>query len=202
MEQGMGTTKRHAVRLQEVRGLETARRCWDLYAKHGWTHAQIAEELHLTQSAVTKALQRAEQLGLKAMLDTVQHQKVVQFTRLERIYREAMLGYARSCEARIRKGKRSSTVNRGSRGVVKGKTSVHRSETRDGDPKFLNAARAALADIRALLGLDSPSTVKIVEPDRPYAGLTDDEVHQELAEMLEQAGVDPATLTRGPKSVN
>jgi hypothetical protein len=185
-----------------VRGVETARRCWDLYTQHGWTHAQIATELGITQPAVTKALQRAEQLGLQALRASVEQQRLVHFTRLERIYREAMIGYARSCEARVRKGKRSSTVTRGRGGVVTGKASVHRSETRDGDPKFLNAARAALSDLRELLALNPPTTVKVVEADRPYAGLTPDELHQELAEMLAVAGVDPATLTRGPKAVN
>jgi hypothetical protein len=194
------STKRHRERVQEVRGLETARRCWDLYAKHEWTHDQIARELGISQSSVTRAIVRAEKLGLEAMRASIEQEKTRQLLRLERIYQEAMLGYERSCSTRIRKGRRSSTVNRG-RGVVKGKTSVLRSETRDGDPKFLNAARGALSDIRVLLGLDAPAKVQVTEPGRPYAGWTDAEIHQELAKLFEMAGVDPTRLTPGPKSV-
>jgi DNA-binding transcriptional LysR family regulator len=161
--------------VQRARGLETARQCWEAFVTHGWTHDRIAKELGLTQSAVTKALARAEQLGLEVMHKSIQRHKGVQFSRLERLYVEAMDGWTRSRRGRAK-----------------------------GDPKFLGAARAALSDIRDLLGLDSPRLAQIhhVEPNRPHQHLTDDELRQELADMLEKAGVDAATLTPGPKSVN
>jgi hypothetical protein len=168
------STQRHRDRLQRSRGVATAQKCWQAFVAHGWTHDRIAKELGLSQSAVTKALARAELLALEAMLTSIQHHKSVHFSRLETMYVQAMDAWTRS----RRRG--------------------------HGNPRFLAEARSVLGDIRALLGLDSPRLAKIqhVEPDRPHRALTDDELRQELAEMLEQAGVDPATLTPSPKSVN
>jgi hypothetical protein len=66
------TTKKvgHTARLQELRGLSTARRCWDLYTTHRWTHQEIAAELKISQGAVSKALARAEKAGLEALRHT------------------------------------------------------------------------------------------------------------------------------------
>jgi AcrR family transcriptional regulator len=169
----MTTNRRHRQHVQRTRGLATATKCWELVVTRGLTHAQIGKELGINQGTVTRALARAEQLGLETLRQSIEGHKHRQFARLEALYVESMHGWTHS---------------------------------RRRDPRFLAAADRAIASIRALLGLDSPQRTQIqhaITPHpRPFADRTDDELRQELAETLALAGIDPATLTRGLKSVN
>jgi predicted transcriptional regulator len=177
------------LREQSLQGLDTAQRAWRLYVQHGLTQDQIASELQLTQSAVSKAIKRAEQLGLETLRASVATHKSLQLARLERIYALAMNGFERSIGERVRK---ATSTKAGTRGDEV--SDATHTDERQGDPKWLQTALSALSDIRRLLGLDAPTKIQPVEPDRPHAGMTDADVRRELADMLAKAGVDPATL--------
>jgi transposase len=180
-------------RQRQLRGQDTAQRAWRLYVDRGLTQREIATELGVTRQAVTKALQRAEQVGLEALRESVVTHKALQLQRLERVYALAMEGYDRSIGARVKKASRLQTA-RGDAGAAERWSEV-RTEEGLGDPRWLAEARGALAAISRLLGLDTPAGgSQPAEPDRPYAGLSDDEVRRELARILAKAGIDPATL--------
>jgi predicted DNA-binding protein YlxM (UPF0122 family) len=185
-------------RHQQLHGLDTAQQAWRLYVQHGLTHAQIATELSVTRSAVTKAIKRAEQLGLETLKASVSAHKAIQLARLERIYCLALEGYERSIGERLKKASKSKTAKGGDE-----RWAEVRSEDRHGDPRWLHTALSALSDMRKLLGLDSPLKVQPVEPDRPYVGLTDQEVRTQLNAMLLTAGIGVGLLPAvpaGPKA--
>jgi predicted transcriptional regulator len=174
-------------REQSLHGLDTAQRAWRLYVQHGLTQKQIAGELQLTQSAVSKALKRAEQLGLETLRASVATHKALQLARLERIYALAMDGFERSIGERVRKASSTKVGTKGDE-VYDG------TQTEDGrgDPKWLQTALAALSDIRRLLGLDAPAKVHVTESNR--IALTEQDIRIELGLLFAQVGVDPASL--------
>jgi predicted transcriptional regulator len=178
------------LREQSLHGLDTAQRAWRLYVQHGLTQAQIAGELQLTQSAVSKAIKRAEQLGLETLRASVASHKALQLARLERIYALAMDGFERSIGERVRK---ASSTKAGTKGDEVSDATV--TEVVQGDPRWLQTALQALGDMRRLLGLDAPAKLHVTEPNRPHAGLTEHEIRVELGVLLAQVGVDPASLS-------
>jgi hypothetical protein len=56
-------------------------------------------------------------------------------------------------------------------------------EEQRGDPRFLDVARGAMADVRRLLGLERVTVEHTHQTDRPAADLTDAELDVKLAEF-------------------
>jgi hypothetical protein len=197
-------------RRQQLEGIETEVQCWRLYIDHGWSVRRIGEELSIAPATVSRALRRGEKRALEQLTASVTGHKMRAMERLERLYQIAMDAYANSVgEARTRKRKKTREVE----GVpvqaipggplipVRGEGSFTESEvmvddTKPGNPRFLSEARAAVADMRKLLGLDAPTKVAFTDPDRPHLDLSDDDVRRELAKAMKDAGVDLTTLAQ------
>ncbi|HWE37967.1 MAG TPA: hypothetical protein VG406_15460 [Isosphaeraceae bacterium] len=156
-------------------------RCWQL-SVGGLGLKAIGERLgaeglgRLSVEGVRKALARAERRALAGLADRVAAEKVRQVDALELIYREAMAAWERSREP-VRLARRKTVEPPavpppapgadGNLPQIPPPEAQRRVETtvemrgRAGDPRFLGEARAALADLRKLLGLDSPTRVKL-----------------------------------------
>jgi hypothetical protein len=138
---------------------------FELSATKGLTETQITEELakqglgQVTQQAVSKMLQRIEERMLKDMSAKVKRMKVWQTTALQKLYRDARDAWEES-----KKPQKSLTTKHGPAGEngepgqVKESLSVLRDQ--DGDPRYLEQARQALADIRKIWGVDEPAQTK------------------------------------------
>jgi hypothetical protein len=59
-------------------------------------------------------------------------------------------------------------------------------ETEHGDPRYLEQARKALADLRKLWGLEASTTTNVHIAQNPYADLSDEEVHERLIKSAER----------------
>ena len=143
-------------RLPKEVAQERERIAWDLRLK-GMTHHEIADFMGLNRSAVTKLLKRIRsRVNEKLDSDVGQHRSE-QIARLERIYKESMDAWENSKLA-------SKTVikEEGQIGRASGQKTTVKVEDADGDPRYLNIAMQALADLRKILSLDAPSK-KIVE---------------------------------------
>jgi hypothetical protein len=112
---------------------------------------------------VSKILARVDQRVLLELAGSVQELKVQQAARLEYLYREAVDEWEPS--------KRTSVADH----------SAAAEPRRHGDRRFLAEARALLADLRRLWGLDSPLKVETPATDRPLIAMSDDELYAELA---------------------
>lgn len=135
------------------------RLAFDLAATKGLTEVQIAGELarqglgEVSQQAVSKMLRRVEARMLKEMNEEVRLKKALQDAALLNIYRDAMVAWEAS-----KSPQRSVTTKEGADGIVRETQTVSRE--REGDPRFLEQARQALADIRKIWGVDEPAQTR------------------------------------------
>jgi arginine repressor len=139
---------------------------FELSAYKGLTEAAIAEELakqglgEVTQQAVSKMLRRVEERMVEEMKEQAMRVKVQQTAALRKVYQESMAAWEQS-----KKPQKSLTTRagppgaNGEAGAVKESVSLLRDS--DGDPRFLEAARQALADIRKIWGADAPQKMEM-----------------------------------------
>lgn len=135
---------------------------WDL-SSQGWTHKRIAEKLQVDRSTVTKILQRVSTKAAQNMLDEAIIEKMRQVELLRFVIDESLQAWERSKEAAKVATKKTSD---------KGEEITQQAKEQDGDPRYLSEARAAMADIRKILGLDHP--LKLLQLD--FGSLTDAQV--------------------------
>jgi hypothetical protein len=148
--------------------IELARRreqvAFDLAVK-GLSESQIAEELaqqglgEVTQQAVSKMLLRIEKRMLAEMNDKIREKKIRHEAILWKIVQESLASWHES-----KKPQKSLTTKHGPSGVNGEPGKVMESNTtlrdQDGDPRYLDQARSAMADIRKIWGVDEPAHVK------------------------------------------
>lgn len=158
------------------------RRAVDL-AIEGWTQQEIAADLHVSQAAVSKIVRRADERALQDLSATVQRQKVRQTQRLERVIREATRAWEQSKGDATRRRQRKR--ERDGHGEPGGAETVAEVvvDTRHGDPRYLDAIRKALADLRKVWGLDAPQQVDVQDRRRPFDHLTEAELLAALAQQ-------------------
>ncbi len=149
------------------------------YRMRGWTHEMIADEIGLERSTITKMLGRLSKVALSELTETVIEEKVAQLGQLRHTVAEAMAAWERSKQVD------KTMTTRNAQGVEKGRTvtlpggevTVKVQET-DGDPRYLEVANKARADIRKLLGLDAPT--KVINLDR-LESATEDQLERIIA---------------------
>jgi hypothetical protein len=162
---------------------------WELRVR-GLREQRIAEEIEkaglgrITQQAVSCMLIRLEARALEAMQERVGGVKIRQTDALWLIYNEAMQAWERSKQAH-----KSLARKVADDGQPSGAGTLTLSD-QDGDPRFLNEARAALADIRKIWGLDAPSKFAPTSPDgkEEYGKLTDEQRALGLRNLLATLG--------------
>lgn len=162
--------------------VERERRVWEL-RQQWWTHERIAEEVGIDRSTVTKMLGRISKRYSEMLLTEVDRLRVEQVVRLEYMADQAMQAWASSKQPAKDARRRKRT------GVDE--VEENRVQTQNADPRFLGEARAALGDIRKLLGLDAPAKIAPTDPsgDKEYGNgsLTDEQRAAKIAALLDAA---------------
>jgi|SRR5262245_10486337 len=180
---------------------------WSLCAR-GMTERRIAEEIakaglgKITQQGVSAMLCRVESRALKELSDRVGGLKARQTESLWRIYEEALAAWERS-----KLPQKSLTTKRTGDGEGAAAETVSVIRDQDGDPRYLDLAMSALADIRKTWGAEAPKKAELTgkgggpieTTEAPYdlSKLGTDELRQ-LADLLERATPPDAETDRGP----
>lgn len=165
---------------------EHERRAWHMRCYLHYTQEQIATELGVSIAAVSRILRRVNDRVLDELSDEVQALKARQTTSLESLVAESVAAWERSKKAAQEATTRTLVVEDT---TADGAMNTHRETTTTqhvagqvGDVRFLEQARAALADVRAIWGANAPA--KIVQDVTTRAGkppieeLSEDELHR------------------------
>ena len=133
--------KRIALRQMEIEALELA--------ALGHTQQEIGQQIGRCRSAVGALLRRVDAKLVDQLQDTGAEIKARQTHHLEVVYREAMRAWRRS---QLDGKQKKETVSTGDNKVERTTRGQY------GDPRFLDQARGALADVRTIWGLDEATT--------------------------------------------
>lgn len=163
-----GHEPRTRLKLREVRVMEMI--------LEGHTQHRIAEELRISQPAVSKIVRRVEERLLADVELKVERQRARHTLRLEFVYGEAIRAWRASQQESLRRRQRKTDG-----GNAGGQTVAEIvSENRHGDPRYLDEARKALADLRTLWGVNAPERLAIAASS-PFASMSDEALEAELA---------------------
>jgi len=106
----------------------------------------------------------------------VERQRARHTLRLEFVYGEAIRAWRASQQESLRRRQRKTDG-----GNASGQTIAEIvAENRHGDPRYLDEARKALADLRTLWGVNAPERLAI-EASSPFASMSDEALEAELA---------------------
>jgi DNA-binding MarR family transcriptional regulator len=160
------------LRQRQLAALDLERRVWAIYTDRGISTREIAAELGASQSAVVRALKRAERRSI-VDIDTARRTALAQ---LERGRQAAWQAYQASIADRVKRRSR-----RRSGGSAYDETEIVTEPSPAGDPRFLAEHRQCVEAIAKIAGLSAPIRVQAVAPDRPFEDLSDDDLRRELA---------------------
>jgi transcriptional regulator with XRE-family HTH domain len=150
---------------------ERERAIWTLRQK-GLTHQEIADQVSVERSSVSKILKRLNNRFLDKLDDEIQGAKIEQWQQLDYIVSESLSAWERSKEAqRNIKRTQEALEHPGTGGtqdpekpLVQSVSTTTAVIDQDGNPNYLKAAREALADMRKLLGIDAPTKIAATDP--------------------------------------
>lgn len=157
----------HAKTQQRLQARELERRAWELCVVREMSQYEAAQELGVTQSAVSKAIKRLEQQVIAENRGRVMAQKVRQSAKLDHVYREALKSWEKSKQLAIKRRKTTKGT-----GPSADEQAMVEQKEQSGDARFLAEARGALSDQRKLWGLDAPTKIQQVDPHRPHAEMS------------------------------
>ena len=169
-------------------------------AIQGWTQSEIAQDLRVSQAAVSKILARADARALPELVERVERQKVRQTQRLEHLFAELMRAWQQSkADATRRRQRKSESAEAGSGGAHTMAEVIV--ETQHGDPRYMEESRKVLADLRKLWGLDAPQRLDVRAGRSPLDQLSEAELLDRLAQqnvLLRRTGlvIDAAASTK------
>ncbi len=158
----------------------------------GLSQREIAAEEGMSQSAVSKILQRLEARVLEELVGRVEQQKVRQTLCLDHLYRESLRAWEASKADATRRVQR--TTHAGAGAVGGGTVAQLVVETQHGDPRYLEVARKVLADQRRVWGLDAPQKLDVRATEGPFDAMSDEALAEVLAHQRQLlASLDAAT---------
>ncbi len=154
----------------------------------GWSQHQIADDLGISQPAVSKILKRIDTRILAELAGAVERHKVRHTQRLEYVFAEAMRAWTESKADTTRRRQRRSQGAGSGTGDTVAEVVV---ENQHGDPRYLEEARKALADSRKIWGLDAPQQLNVRATRDPYEGMTEEDLREEVARQARLLGESP-----------
>ena len=158
----------------------------------GLSQREIAAEEGMSQSAVSKILQRLEARVLEELVGRVEQQKARQSLRLDYLYGESLRAWEASKADATRRVQR--TTHAGAGAVGGGTVAQLVVETQHGDPRYLEVARKVLADQRRVWGLDAPQKLDVRATEGPFDAMSDEALAEVLAHQRQLlASLDTAT---------
>jgi DNA-binding CsgD family transcriptional regulator len=189
-----GHEPRLRIRSREIRATELS--------AQGWSQNQIAVELHISQPAVSKILQRVEEAWRVERVTAIDRMRARHSMRLNHMVNEAMRAWEQSKADRTRKRQRKTQRNSGQGDATVAELVV---ENEHGDPRYLEQARKALADERKIWGLDAPEAiaVRVAPPERSFEHATDEQLQERIVQLVAVMGYtvvrkEPQELTALP----
>ena len=191
-----GHEPRARIRTRETRAVELS--------IQGWSQAQIALDLGVSQAAVCKILQRVDARVVREMTNEGARQKARHTVRLEYVYGQSMRAWEASKKGSTRRRQRKSQASASGDGATVAEIVVDEGH---GDPRYLREAREALADLRKLWGVDAPHTIDLRAQRSPYDGMSEDALRVELRRqqgLMPPEPIAPAEHTSGvgPEEAN
>lgn len=166
-----GHEPRMRIRTREVRAVELS--------VQGSTQRQIAEELGVSQAAVSKMLSRLEERFARDVVATLDRHRAKQTMRLEHQYSESMRAWTESKQDSTVRRQRKAQDATGRAGPAVAELIV---ENQHGDPRYLEQARKALNDIRKVWGVDAPQVLKVTaaKSSSPYEDMNEDALREAI----------------------
>lgn len=152
-----GDNRREAAQVARDR-----KRIAELYLQ-GWLQVDIAQDVGIDQSTVSRDLKAIRDEWLKSTLVDFNEAKAKELARIDAVEVEAWAAYERS------KGKREVTTQE-SAAVGDGEDNARqkvqiRTEDRDGDPKWLEIVLKCSEQRRKILGIDAPTKSEVTGKD-------------------------------------
>lgn len=136
-------------------------------ATEGRSQHQIARTVGISQPAVCQILRRVDERWLRDNQDRVARAKAEQTRKLDHLYREALHAWEESKAQRTRRRQRKTDGQPAGEGGGVAELIVDDSH---GDPRYLEAARRALADLARVWGV--AKTDALDRSDEPPAVFT------------------------------
>lgn len=162
-------------------------------SEQGWTQEATADDLGITQAAVSKILRRVDDRALGLIAAEAAHFKMRRTRHLEYLSREGRRGWERSKEGRIRRRQRKAATADGTP-VVTQDVVVDEHP----DPRMLDQARKAEETLVEMFGFTAPAAGR-APSETPTANPTLPILLQLSTETLERALAD-LTAPREPQS--
>ncbi len=167
----------------------------DVTERHvqGMSQRQIGSDLHISQPAVSKILARVAHRALQNHTEMLMRMKGQQTLQLDHIRQQAMTAWHASKADATRRRQRRVEGSGSDDAQTVAEVTV---ESQYGDPRYLAEARAALADLRKLWGLDAPQKLDVRATRHPYDDLPEEALREEVARQQQLlAACAPTTVS-------
>jgi len=161
------------------------RRIADLYLK-GWLQADIADELQLSQTTISRDLKTMQGKWIAAALIDFNQAKGNEIAKIDRLEREHWAAWERSCldaETITKKG-------RGKKGSDKPESieEIHQRKGQAGDSRFLAGIQWCIDRRIKLFGLDEPDRIVVDwRQEVEEAGIDASDVFEQLVAVAAEA---------------
>ena len=139
------------MKIPKALSLERKRRAWELHQKF-YKHHEIATELGMNLSAVSRMLARLNNEFKLKLAKDIEDVKSDQIARLEHIAREAYDAWERSKETNKSVRQKKAISNGQQLGITE---QTNEAREQYGDPRYLKECREAMAEIRKITGADA-----------------------------------------------
>lgn len=133
-------------------------RIWELRTLKNYTLRKIAEEVHMTVSSVHKRLKKTTAEYARNHLSKLDYYKTLQVKDLERVAHEAWDAWIDSKEPKVII-RHNQSIHPETGAIVETTSEEHRPS--EPNHNFLKEYRAALADIREVLGINAAIEINI-----------------------------------------
>jgi len=132
------------------------------YYLQGWLQVDIADELGIDQSTVSRDLKAIQATWLKSTLIDFSKVKAREIAKIDRLEREYWQAWQESKEEKVT----TATEETASKDGKRGKAQIRREE-RSGDPRYLAGVQWCIEKRCKILGLDARQVLDVTTDGKP-----------------------------------